>query len=102
MITMYRGKGCAACGETGYRGRLGVYELLVVTQELEDLIVQRRTTADINDMARSQGMLTLFEDGLQKVKNGLSTIEELLRIAAPPDTIITRSTPSPDGTVLPQ
>ena len=94
MITMYRGKGCAACGETGFRGRLGVYELLVVTQELEDLIVQRRTTADINDMARSQGMLTLFEDGLQKVKNGLSTIEELLRIAAPPDTFLPTSLPT--------
>ncbi len=100
LITMYRGKGCAACGETGYRGRLGVYELLIVTQELEDLIVQRRTTADINDMARSQGMLTLFEDGLQKVKNGLSTIEELLRIAAPPDTFLPNILPPPHEPVL--
>ena len=56
--------------------------------------MQRRTTADINDMARSQGMLTLFEDGLQKVKNGLSTIEELLRIAAPPDTFLPTSLPT--------
>ncbi len=99
-ITLYRGKGCAACGETGYRGRLGVYELLVVTQELEDSIVQRRTTADINNVARSQGMLTLFEDGLLKVRNGLSTIEELLRIAAPPDTFLPSSLPSSHEPVL--
>ena len=102
IVTLYRGKGCAACGDTGYKGRVGVYELLIVTQELEDAIVQRRTTADINDISRAQGMLTLFEDGLEKVKSGFSTIEELLRIAAPPDTIITRSPSSPDGTVLPQ
>jgi type IV pilus assembly protein PilB len=86
-ITMYRGKGCAACGNTGYRGRVGIYELLVVTKEIEDLIVQRASSTDILNKAREQGMLLLFEDGLEKVKSGLTTMEELLRIAAPPEVI---------------
>jgi type II secretory ATPase GspE/PulE/Tfp pilus assembly ATPase PilB-like protein len=84
---MYRGKGCAACGNTGYRGRVGIYELLVVTKEIEDLIVQRASSTDILNKAREQGMLLLFEDGLEKVKSGLTTMEELLRIAAPPEVI---------------
>ncbi|MEK7137408.1 MAG: hypothetical protein AAB853_03945, partial [Patescibacteria group bacterium] len=71
----------------GYRGRVGIYELLNMTPELEAFIVQRKTTAEINDVARQQGMLTLFEDGLLKVKSGMSTIEELLRVAAPPEVI---------------
>ncbi len=86
-VTLYRGKGCGACGNTGYRGRVGIYELLNMTPELEAFIVQRKTTAEINDVARQQGMLTLFEDGLLKVKSGMSTIEELLRVAAPPEVI---------------
>jgi Type II secretory pathway, ATPase PulE/Tfp pilus assembly pathway, ATPase PilB len=89
VVTMYKGKGCSACGGTGFKGRVGVYELLVVSPEVEELIIQRRTSGEINNMARSQGMLTLFEDGLEKVKSGLSTIEELLRIASPPDIIPT-------------
>lgn len=92
-VTLYRGKGCAACGNTGYRGRVGIYELLTVTPELEAFIVQRKTTAEINDVARRQGMLTLFEDGLLKVKSGMSTIEELMRVAAPPEVIFASSTP---------
>jgi type II secretory ATPase GspE/PulE/Tfp pilus assembly ATPase PilB-like protein len=93
-ITLYRGKGCAACGNTGYRGRVGIYELLIMTPELEAFIVQRKTTAEINDVARRQGMLTLFEDGLFKVKSGMSTIEELLRVAAPPEVIFAPTTPA--------
>ncbi|MBT3835513.1 Flp pilus assembly complex ATPase component TadA [Candidatus Peribacteria bacterium] len=87
IITLYKGKGCGACGNTGYKGRVGVYELLVVTPELEELITERRTSGEINNLARAQGMLTLFEDGLQKAKTGLSTVEELLRISAPPEPL---------------
>ena len=97
-VPLYRGKGCSACGGTGFRGRIGIYELLVMTQEIEDIIVKRGTTAEINNIARAQGMLTLFEDGLQKVKNGLSTIDELLRVAAPPDIL----PPSPHVAAIPQ
>ena len=87
QITLYKGKGCGACGNTGFKGRVGVYELLVVSPEVEQMITERRTSGEINNLARSQGMLTLFEDGLEKVLSGLSTVEELLRISAPPDLL---------------
>lgn len=92
-IMLYKGKGCDTCGGTGFKGRVGVYELMVVTPEVEDMITNRRTSGEINTVARNQGMLTLFEDGLQKVLSGLSTIDELLRVAAPPDPLASDVTP---------
>ncbi len=86
-VRLYKGKGCEGCGGTGYRGRVGIYELLVVTQEVEDLIVKRASSSDLNRMARSQGMKLLFDDGFDKVRTGMTTIEELLRVAAPPDLL---------------
>src|SRR3989344_603061 len=86
-VTLFKGKGCSNCGNTGFKGRVGVYELLVITPEIEEMITNRATSGEINILARRQGMLTLFEDGLQKALTGLSTIEELLRIAAPPDPL---------------
>lgn len=87
QVTLYQGKGCPACGGTGFRGRIGLYEILIVTTAIEEMIVERRTTAEINNLARREGMLTLFEDGLKKVKAGMSTIDELLRVAAPPEPL---------------
>ena len=92
-ITLYKGKGCDACGGTGFKGRVGVYELMVVTPQIEEMITKRRTSGEINKLARQQGMFTLFEDGLQKVISGLSTIDELLRVAAPPDPLASDVTP---------
>lgn len=86
-IHLYRGKGCNACGNTGYRGRVGIYELLEVNKELEELIVAKKGSSDLLLKARESGFMFLFEDGLEKVKSGLTTIEELLRIAAPPEDI---------------
>lgn len=85
--TLYKGKGCDACGNTGYRGRVGIHELLVVTQEIEDLITRRATSAEINLLARKQGMKLMFEDGFEKMLAGITTLEELMRVAAPPDII---------------
>ena len=95
-ITLYKGKGCEACGGTGYKGRVGVYELMAITPELEEMITKRRTSGEINMLARRQGMLTLFEDGLEKVLYGLSTIDELLRVAAPPDPVPSTISPKTD------
>ncbi len=86
-VHLYRGKGCDACGNTGYRGRVGIYELLEVNKAIEELITKRAGSTDILLKARDNGMLFLFEDGLDKVRAGLTTIEELMRVAAPPEEI---------------
>ncbi len=87
-ITLYRGKGCEACAGTGYRGRVGIYELLAVTPDIEDLIVAHAASSVINAKACAGGMRLMFEDGLDKVLAGITTIEELLRVAAPPALIL--------------
>ncbi len=86
-VHLYRGKGCEACGNTGYRGRTGIYEILPINKNMEELIVKRASSTDLLLKARENGMMFLFEDGMDKVKAGLTTIEELLRIAAPPEEI---------------
>lgn len=85
QILLYKGKGCDACGGIGYQGRVAIHELLVITPEIEKLITSRASSADIEAMARSQSMASLFEDGFEKVRAGVTTIEELLRVATPPD-----------------
>lgn len=86
-VHLYRGKGCEACGNTGYRGRIGIYELLEINKDMEELIVQKKNSTELLLKAREHGFLFLFEDGLDKVKAGLTTIEELSRVAAPPEEI---------------
>jgi type II secretory ATPase GspE/PulE/Tfp pilus assembly ATPase PilB-like protein len=76
-----RGRGCAACRETGYRGRLGIFELLVMTDELRQALVrQRPELTTLRDLARAGGTLGLKEDGWRKVQAGLTTVEEVLRV----------------------
>ncbi len=89
-ITLYKGKGCEACGSTGFRGRIGIYELLEVTPAIEELIIARATSADINLCAAKHGMKLMFDDGFDKVLSGMTTIEELMRVAAPPAIILSR------------
>lgn len=79
-ITLYKGRGCRVCHQSGYLGRLGVFEVLVVTKGIKDLIVKREDADVIGRKAREEGMTTMFEDGLQKVIAGLTTIEEVLRV----------------------
>ncbi len=86
-VRLYRGKGCEACGNTGYRGRSGIYELLVITPEIEELITKRASATDITNAGRKNGLKLLFDDGFQKVQAGMTTIEELLRVAAPPELL---------------
>ncbi|MEK7590811.1 MAG: type II/IV secretion system protein, partial [Patescibacteria group bacterium] len=81
---------CEACGGTGYRGRVGIYELLIVTPEIEQLIVKRASSTDINQLAHKQGMKTLFEDGFEKVMTGMTSIDELMRVAAPPELLFSK------------
>lgn len=83
-ITLYRGKKCEACGQSGYNGRTAIFEFIKITPEMRNLILRSPSTKDIWQLARLEGSKTLFEDGISKVKNGVTTLEELLRVAEPP------------------
>ena len=77
---IYRGKGCPACSQTGYRGRTGIYEILIVTEGIRQLIMKKADSATIGRLAISEGMRTLREDGARKVMAGITTLEEVLRV----------------------
>jgi type IV pilus assembly protein PilB len=77
---LYRPAGCSRCGKTGYRGRLGLYEVMPITEEIERLTVERRSSDDIRRVAIEQGMVTLREDGLEKVAAGQTSMEEIFRV----------------------
>lgn len=79
-LTMYKGKGCKICHNTGYNGRLGVFEVLEVSKAVKQLISERRDSDEINAKALEEGMTTMLDDGLDKVKRGLTTIEEVVRV----------------------
>ena len=79
-VILYKAVGCMSCNNTGYRGRKGVYEFLSVTEAIQKLILEKASTNDIRDVAISEGMNTLRQDGLMKVKQGLTSMEELLRV----------------------
>ncbi|MCX6744990.1 MAG: GspE/PulE family protein [Candidatus Parcubacteria bacterium] len=78
-VTLYKGEGCKLCHKTGYTDRLGIFEVLEVSQPIRDLIVQKATSQDIKKQAISEGMTTMLEDGLEKVFLGQTTLEEILR-----------------------
>jgi len=74
-----KGKGCATCNGTGYKGRVGLYEVMEITEGIRDLIMVGATAVEIKRKALEEGMLTLRESGLEKIKNGVTTVEEVLR-----------------------
>ena len=80
--TIFQPVGCTSCSNTGYRGRIAVHEVMSVTEEIERLAVARASSAEIGRVAREQGMITLREDGWAKVKLGLTSVEEVLRVIA--------------------
>jgi general secretion pathway protein E/type IV pilus assembly protein PilB len=78
--TIYKPVGCRHCRDVGYSGRLGIYELLVTTDELRELALNRASTWDIKKAAVASGMLTLRDDGWDKVLAGATSIDEVVRI----------------------
>jgi type IV pilus assembly protein PilB len=90
-LTLYEGKKCEVCGFTGYKGRTSIYEVIKITPTLQELIVTRPSAQQIWDLARKEGAMSVFEDGLEKVKNGVTSIEELVRIAPPPDQAVSKA-----------
>lgn len=79
--TVRRGRGCAGCNQTGYRGRIAIHELLLVDEQIRQFILQNTASIDILRYVKEQGMKFLIDDGLAKVKEGLTTTEEVFRIA---------------------
>jgi len=77
---LYRAKGCSKCNETGYKGRIGVFEVMVVSEAIERLTVERATSDDLLKVAIEEGMKTLRQDGLEKALKGITSIEEIMRV----------------------
>ncbi len=76
----FYGEGCSACGNSGYHGRIGIYEVLEVTPAVKRAITEQKSSDDLAEIARSEGMTTMVEDGIKKAEAGITSIEEVLRV----------------------
>lgn len=81
VVYLYRGKGCDKCGGTGYSGRIGIFEVLDLKENISRMIMENVTDANIRDAAIEQGMLTMIQDGYLKALEGITTLEEVLRVS---------------------
>jgi type IV pilus assembly protein PilB len=79
-IRLYKGKGCEVCHQTGYLGREGIYEVIVVDDEIRDAIVAKKDASEITKIAHKNGMTTMVENAIEKVKAGITTLEEIVRV----------------------
>ena len=79
-VTFYRGKGCATCNFTGMKGRVAIYEVMPVTEPLRDMILEDASTAVLREQAQKEGMKTLRQAGMAKVLEGVTTVEEVVRV----------------------
>ncbi len=79
-FTLFKPVGCSVCGKTGYKGRFALHEVMLMSEEIERAIMEDRSSDDLRKIATSQGMLTLRQDGLRKVMNGMTSLEELSRV----------------------
>jgi type IV pilus assembly protein PilB len=79
-VTLYRPAGCPRCNNTGYKGRLGIYEVMLVSEAIERLTVERKSADEISRVAQAEGMLSLREDGIDKVLKGVTSMEEIARV----------------------
>jgi type II secretory ATPase GspE/PulE/Tfp pilus assembly ATPase PilB-like protein len=78
---LWRGKGCPACNYTGYLGRIGIFEVLVVSEKIGRLILERSPSPVLEEQSEAEGMITMKQDGFLKVLEGITTVEEVLRVA---------------------
>jgi len=82
-VLMYRGRGCKFCSHLGYSGRTGIFEIMIMSNEMRALIMRSTAIHEVKRLARQQGMMTLWESGVKKVLKGHTSLEELLRVARP-------------------
>jgi type IV pilus assembly protein PilB len=80
-LMLYRGKGCEECGGTGYQGRVGIFEVLVMTEKIGKLVLERKPASEIERQGLEDGMMLMKQDGYMKALEGITTIEEVLRVA---------------------
>ncbi|GAB6187950.1 GspE/PulE family protein [Thermopirellula anaerolimosa] len=85
--TFFRGKGCSHCNGSGYRGRMGLFELMLMSSKVREMTFKNRTSTEIRRVAIQEGMRTLYMDGLNKVLRGRTTLEELLAVARPEEEL---------------
>jgi type IV pilus assembly protein PilB len=78
-ITVYRPVGCSECNDSGYRGRVGLFEVMPISDGLREMILNRAPTSELRAQARAEGMITLRESGLAKIWQGMTTVDEVLR-----------------------
>lgn len=81
-ITLYKGEGCPYCKDTGFKGRVAIFELMMVTENIREMIIKNVSTAKLREMAIKEGMCVLKNDGIKKVCEGITTIDEVLRVAS--------------------
>ncbi len=87
-VDLYGPKGCSRCNGIGYKGRIGVHEVLYVSEQMRELIGRGAGDRELLKLAREQGMFTLFEDALDKALQGITSLDEVLRIGAPPEDFV--------------
>jgi len=78
-LKLYKGRGCTTCNNTGYKGRVGLYEVMEITDELRELIIIGASAMELRRKAIDLGMITLRESGLCKIRAGITTIEEVVK-----------------------
>ncbi|HZY31510.1 MAG TPA: type IV-A pilus assembly ATPase PilB [Candidatus Methylomirabilis sp.] len=81
-LTCYRGKGCMACSDTGYRGRIALYEVMLLNDEIREAILRGASAVELRELGRKHGMITLRESGLQKIREGVTTLDEVARVTS--------------------
>jgi len=79
-MKVYIGRGCLACAQTGFRGRVAIHEVMWITPEIQDAVVRQRPVSELKELAVKAGMRTLRQSGLRKVATGVTTIDEVLRV----------------------
>jgi type IV pilus assembly protein PilB len=78
-IQLYKGRGCDACNNRGYKGRVGLYEIMVVSEDIRELILSGASAIELRRKSVEEGMIGLRQSGLQKIRDGATTIEEVVR-----------------------
>lgn len=87
-ITLYKGKGCSSCNYSGFKGRTSVVEMIPITRSIKGLINKKPSSEEVWQMAKKDGAKSLFEDGIEKVKIGVTTLEEIIRVASPEEALV--------------